>query len=756
LFAVALVGLWQSSRLERWSFDGPGPGLVPADRVGIVFVALALIVLIWPGRAASTEDGDTERDRSGHPAKDRRSFAIYVVSLLVLDRGLGVRGLHVVTAVAVSVLIVRFAEGRSWGAAAIVYGWPVRRSGWSGSAGCCASICPAVPSSARSSHWFADGPPRPRQHLGSDPHRNLCPMDALLNGFAVVMTPANLLYCFIGAFLGTVVGILPGLGPLTTIAILLPITFKMDVTSAIIMLSGIYYGVAYGGTVTSVLMRIPGEASSVVTCLDGYEMARKGRAGAALCIAGVGSFVAGTIGVVAITFLSPPLAKLVLAFGPSEYAMMMLAGLSMVTYMSGGSLARALLMAAFGLLLGTIGADPMNMTPRLTFDIMALGDGVNLVPLAIGLFGLSEVLFMARRTEDELKILTPPKGLLGFMPTREEARRSVGPIGRGTVLGFMVGLLPGGGAVIASFLSYAVERKLSKHPEEFGKGAVEGLAGPEAANNAGTTGRVRAAAVHGHSGQCDHRAAAGRVHDPRRDARSDHPGAPARGVLGRGRQHVHRQHHAADPEPAADRPVRAHPGHPARVPDADDPDRLPGWRVLEQRQPGRCAGRRGIRFRRLLPAPPGLRPGHRDPRLCAGSDLRALGAPGAGHLRWRPHDLPAQRDSRSSRSCCWVTVPAHSFWAPTRAKLIAAARFMPGVWAVLVSSDPAGMTRTPSCFQSVGPVMMSPSVSNFRAVITKMRLRRVNGKSCCLSGPGRKNPLVALLTGFACWGIMNA
>ncbi len=313
-------------------------------------------------------------------------------------------------------------------------------------------------------------------------------MDALLNGFAVVMTPANLLYCFIGAFLGTVVGILPGLGPLTTIAILLPITFKMDVTSAIIMLSGIYYGVAYGGTVTSVLMRIPGEASSVVTCLDGYEMARKGRAGAALCIAGVGSFVAGTIGVVAITFLSPPLAKLVLAFGPSEYAMMMLAGLSMVTYMSGGSLARALLMAAFGLLLGTIGADPMNMTPRLTFNIMALGDGVNLVPLAIGLFGLSEVLFMARRTEDELKILTPPKGLLGFMPTREEARRSVGPIGRGTMLGFMVGLLPGGGAVIASFLSYAVERKLSKHPEEFGKGAVEGLAGPEAANNAGTTG----------------------------------------------------------------------------------------------------------------------------------------------------------------------------------------------------------------------------------------------------------------------------
>jgi putative tricarboxylic transport membrane protein len=313
-------------------------------------------------------------------------------------------------------------------------------------------------------------------------------MDALLSGFAVVLTPSNLLYCFIGALLGTIVGILPGLGPLTTIAILLPITFKMDVTSAIIMLSGIYYGVAYGGTVTSVLMRIPGEASSVVTCLDGYEMARKGRAGPALFIAGIGSFVAGTLGVVAISFLSPPLSQLVLAFGPSEYAMMMLAGLAMVTVMAGGSLGRALLMAAFGLLLGTVGADPMTMTPRLTFGLMTLGDGVNLVPLAIGLFGLSEVLFMAQQRESDLRMVSPPKGLAGFLPSREEARRSVGPIGRGTVLGFLVGLLPGGGAVMASFLSYGVERRLSRHPEQFGKGAVEGLAGPEAANNAGTSG----------------------------------------------------------------------------------------------------------------------------------------------------------------------------------------------------------------------------------------------------------------------------
>ncbi|WIM11997.1 tripartite tricarboxylate transporter permease [Enhydrobacter sp.] len=313
-------------------------------------------------------------------------------------------------------------------------------------------------------------------------------MEALLDGFAVTLTLGNLLYCFAGVLLGTVVGILPGLGPLTTIAILLPITFKMEVTSAIIMLSGIYYGVAYGGTVTSVLMRIPGEASSVVTCLDGYEMARRGRAGAALGVAGLGSFVAGTVGVIGISFLSPPLARLVLAFGPAEYAMLMLAGLTMVTYMSSGSLARALLMAAFGLLLGTVGSDPMNMTPRLTFGILALGDGVNLVPLAIGLFGLSEVLFMARQKAEDLKILPPPSRLLGFLPSRDEARRSLGPVARGTGLGFLVGLLPGGGATLASFLSYGIERKLSRHPEEFGKGAVEGVAGPESANNAGTAG----------------------------------------------------------------------------------------------------------------------------------------------------------------------------------------------------------------------------------------------------------------------------
>jgi putative tricarboxylic transport membrane protein len=315
-------------------------------------------------------------------------------------------------------------------------------------------------------------------------------MENLLQGFAVVLTPGNLFFCLVGTLLGTIVGIIPGLGPLTTIAILLPMTYKLDVTSALIMLSGIYYGVAYGGTATSVLLRIPGEASSVVTCIDGYAMARNGRAGAALTIAAVGSFVAGTVGTVGISYLSPPLAELVFAFGPAEYAALMLAGLSAVTYFSSGSLLKSLLMAAFGLVLGCVGKDPMTLEPRMTFGFTGLLDGIELPALAIGLFGLSEILSLARRSPASLKMIDPPKTLLGFLPNREETRRSVMPVARGTIFGFLVGVLPGGGAVIASFLSYAMEKRLAKRPEEFGNGAVEGLAGPETANNAASSGSL--------------------------------------------------------------------------------------------------------------------------------------------------------------------------------------------------------------------------------------------------------------------------
>ena len=313
-------------------------------------------------------------------------------------------------------------------------------------------------------------------------------IDGLMQGFAVLSTWQNLSLCLLGAFLGTVVGVLPGLGPATTIALLLPITLKLDPTGAIILLAGIYYGVAYGGTLTSVLMRIPGEASSVVTCLDGYEMARKGRAGAALGIAAIGSFFASTVGILGVMLLSPLLADVVIAFGPWEYAALMLAGLSLIAFFASSGLAKAGLMALLGLFLGSVGLDPISGTPRFTFGIPELVDGINITPLALGLFGLSELLFLALIKDTKAEILRPPSKLLGFLPNREEARRSVAPVLRGSVLGFFVGLLPGGGAVLASFLSYAVEKRLSKRPHEFGRGAVEGVAGPEAANNSGTAG----------------------------------------------------------------------------------------------------------------------------------------------------------------------------------------------------------------------------------------------------------------------------
>lgn len=313
-------------------------------------------------------------------------------------------------------------------------------------------------------------------------------LDGLLQGFTVLLGWQNLSLCVLGAVLGTLVGVLPGLGPATTIVLLLPISLKLDATGAIILLAGIYYGVSYGGTITSVLMRIPGEASSVVTCIDGHAMARKGRAGAALGIAAIGSFVASTFGILGVTLLSPPLAELVIAFGPWEYSALMLAGLSLVAFFAAGGVAKALLMALVGLFLGAVGLDPITGTPRFTFGLPALVDGINITPLALGLFGLSKLLFLALSKTGRPEIMRPPSTLLGFLPNREEARRSVWPIARGSVLGFLVGLLPGGGAVLASFLSYAIEKRLTRYPEQFGHGAVEGVAGPEAANNSGTAG----------------------------------------------------------------------------------------------------------------------------------------------------------------------------------------------------------------------------------------------------------------------------
>ena len=292
-------------------------------------------------------------------------------------------------------------------------------------------------------------------------------------------------YAFVGCLVGTLVGMLPGIGPLAGISILLPLTFGLDATKAIVMLAGIYYGSQYGGSTTSILLRIPGEAASVMTCIDGNAMAKKGRAGAALCIAAVGSFVAGTFGVLLLTLVAPPLADFALGFGPPEYTALLALGLIFLAYMSTGSLVRTLLMAALGLLLGTIGIDVMTGHFRYSFNIAELGDGIGIVPVAVGLFGLGEILSTPSR-QVTAEVVRPK--LRELWPSREEWRASALPIARGSVLGFVIGIIPGSAHIISSFMSYALEKRVSKTPEEFGKGAVAGVAGPESANNAASTG----------------------------------------------------------------------------------------------------------------------------------------------------------------------------------------------------------------------------------------------------------------------------
>lgn len=308
----------------------------------------------------------------------------------------------------------------------------------------------------------------------------------LATAFHLALEPANLLACFLGVLLGTLVGVLPGLGPTATISLLLPITFGLTPVQSIVMLAGIYYGAQYGGSTTSILVNIPGEASSIVTCLDGYRMALNGRAGPALGISAFGSFVGGTFAVFMLMVLAPPLAVFALKFGPPEMASIIFLGLTMVTYLSSGSMIRALMMAAAGLLIGTVGTDLITGFNRYTFGLPGLEDGVGLVPVAMGLFGISEVLLNLERPFRKSEIFkTKVRGLL---PSVEDWKESAGPITRGSIVGFFLGLLPGGGALIASLISYAMEKKLSKHPETFGKGNIRGVAGPETANNAGAGG----------------------------------------------------------------------------------------------------------------------------------------------------------------------------------------------------------------------------------------------------------------------------
>jgi putative tricarboxylic transport membrane protein len=306
----------------------------------------------------------------------------------------------------------------------------------------------------------------------------------VLDGFGVVLQPTNLLYCLIGVVVGMLVGVLPGLGPAATIAILLPITIGIEPVTAVIMLAGIFYGAQYGGTITSVLLRLPGEASSVVTVFDGFALARQGRAGTALGIAAVGSFIGGTVSIVALSFVAPLVAGFALDFGPPEYTALALLGILLVATVSSGDRLKAVIAACLGLLLATVGRDGFTGAERFTFDNLSLADGLDFVPIAMGLFGLGEILY---NLEERHRAVHAPATVANVWPSRKDLRESSGAIGRGSVLGFFLGILPGGGATLASLAAYAMEKRRSKTPERFGRGAVEGVAAPESANNAAAT-----------------------------------------------------------------------------------------------------------------------------------------------------------------------------------------------------------------------------------------------------------------------------
>jgi putative tricarboxylic transport membrane protein len=314
-------------------------------------------------------------------------------------------------------------------------------------------------------------------------------LSGLLQGFSVALQPMNLLWCFVGVILGTIVGVMPGLGPPATIAMLLPLTFLMSPGSAIIMLAGIYYGAKYGGSTTSILLNVPGESASVATCLDGYQMARKGRAGAALGIAAIASFIAGTFGVLGLMLVAPPLAKMALAFSSPEYFALMALGLAMVVLLAGHSMVKALLATLVGLWLAGIGTDLFSQTSRFTFGQMELLSGIDFVVVAIGVFAIGEVLAnMAQR--EGVDALPVPKGWRNVLPTKQDLKDSRFAFANGSIVGFLIGVLPGAGSTIASFISYGIEKAVSRRSQEFGTGVVEGVAAPEAANNSETGGAL--------------------------------------------------------------------------------------------------------------------------------------------------------------------------------------------------------------------------------------------------------------------------
>ncbi|MCW5748194.1 MAG: tripartite tricarboxylate transporter permease, partial [Alphaproteobacteria bacterium] len=303
----------------------------------------------------------------------------------------------------------------------------------------------------------------------------------LVTGFSVALTFQNILYCFIGCMVGTLIGVLPGIGPVATIAMLLPLTFKLPPESALIMLAGIYYGAQYGGSTTSILVNLPGEASSVVTTLDGYQMARRGKAGTALSVAAVGSFFAGTFGTILIVLFAEPLTKMAQRFGPSEYCSLMALGLVAAVVLASGSVIKAIAMVFLGLMIGLVGTDVNTGAQRFTFNVPELSDGIDFAPIAMGLFGIAEIIANLEKHDSRSAVSA---AISSLWPSKEDIWRSVPAVLRGTALGSVLGVLPGGGPTLGAFSAYTLEKKMSKYGHEFGKGAVEGVAAPEAANNA--------------------------------------------------------------------------------------------------------------------------------------------------------------------------------------------------------------------------------------------------------------------------------
>ncbi len=312
-------------------------------------------------------------------------------------------------------------------------------------------------------------------------------IDNLLLGFSLSITPINLLFCFIGVSIGTMIGVLPGVGPVAGTAMLIPFTFGMNPTTAMIMIAGIYYGAMYGGSTTSILVNLPGESASVMTCLDGYQMARKGRAGAALGISAIGSFIAGTLSIMGLMLLAPPLANFALKFGPPEYFALMVLGMTLVVSLVAEDLIKGLIAGLFGVFLGTVGIDPMTGIERFSYGIATLLDGISFVSVAVGLFAIAEVMIMS---ENPAPISSYIPNISNLLPNKQDWEDSTLPILRGSIIGFFVGVMPGAGATIGSMLTYATEKKISKHPEKFGTGVIEAVAAPESANNAASGGAM--------------------------------------------------------------------------------------------------------------------------------------------------------------------------------------------------------------------------------------------------------------------------